>query len=234
MVQKPPVPCMPYSNFPSANKEERRRWFYALFIAFVFHLILIFIPFKVEKHYKARKSFPTKVYRFSTIQVLKDSPTIPRWQRTNHQKQLKPIPGPEIEEPEKSSLTETIPLPPDLPVGDYATDGLPDGLPGEGGIASLLCDVPPKVISYTKIEPEYPQSLINKGISGQVVIEVLILKDGLLDENSIKVIKSPHPKLTELSITALKKWRFKPGMYKGEPVDVYFTAVFDFVLPENL
>jgi TonB family protein len=84
-------------------------------------------------------------------------------------------------------------------------------------------DEAPKRISDLKVE--YPESAQKQGIQGKVVIKVLISKSGEVTETEIV---SSIPELDAYAIAAVKKLKFKPGKYKGKPVDVWVRIPINF------
>ena len=86
------------------------------------------------------------------------------------------------------------------------------------------------MITSSKKQPTYPESARKEKVSGQVVLQVVVRKDGTVGD--IQVLRSPGSKygFDEAAIAVVKEWRFKPGLQNGKPVDVYFTEVVDFVL----
>jgi len=95
---------------------------------------------------------------------------------------------------------------------------------GIGGVTN------PELITSSKKEPTYPESARKEKVSGQVILQVVVRKDGTVGD--IQVLRSPGSKFgfDEAAIAAVKQWRYKPGLQNGKPVDVYFTIVVDFVL----
>jgi len=95
---------------------------------------------------------------------------------------------------------------------------------GIGGVTN------PELILSTKKQPTYPESARKAKVSGQVILQVVVRKDGTVGD--IQVLRSPGSKFgfDEAAIAAVKQWRYKPGLQNGKPVDVYFTIVVDFVL----
>lgn len=88
---------------------------------------------------------------------------------------------------------------------------------GSLGITPVIAqDKKPVPISMET--PEYPSSLRLEKISGVVVIEFVIGKDGTV--TSAVAVKSPDIRLSELAVAAVMKWRFKPGLKDGVPLDV--------------
>lgn len=80
-------------------------------------------------------------------------------------------------------------------------------LSNQGTIASVM-------------ERLYPRILQDAGIGGTVVMQFVIEPDGTVDMSSVKVIDSPHEQLSDASVKAVERFRFRPGRYKGENVRV--------------
>jgi len=79
-----------------------------------------------------------------------------------------------------------------------------------------------------KPEPEYPESLREKGIQGLVLLEGVISKEG--EPLSFKVLKSPDPGLAQAALDAVQQWRYQPTLLNGEPVEVVTTIEIEFDL----
>jgi TonB family protein len=68
----------------------------------------------------------------------------------------------------------------------------------------------------------YPQKAIEKGISGTVYIDFVVLKTGKI--TNVTVQKSVHPILDAATITTIKKMpNWNPALIKGKYVDVKYT-----------
>lgn len=82
-------------------------------------------------------------------------------------------------------------------------------------------DVPPKVVK--KVNPIYPRMVKEAGITGAVIVQVLISENGdVVQARVIKGIKSPF-KLDEAVLEAVKKWKFSPAEKDGVKVKVWWT-----------
>lgn len=79
----------------------------------------------------------------------------------------------------------------------------------------------------SRIKLEYPTEAKNKGIEGKVVMKVLIGKNGTVKE--IEILNS-IPELDVAAIKAVEGLKFKPGKYKGKPVDVWVRFPLTFEL----
>jgi TonB family protein len=73
-------------------------------------------------------------------------------------------------------------------------------------------------VPVDKVDPKYPQAVIEQHIDGEVVLYAIILKDGSVD--SIQIVRKLDPQLDKNSMEALSRWKFKPGTRAGVPVDV--------------
>ena len=65
----------------------------------------------------------------------------------------------------------------------------------------------------------YPQEARKSNITGKVIVEFVVEKDGSISSQNIKVLKSPHKSLSKEAIRLIKngpKWI--PGKLKGVPV----------------
>jgi periplasmic protein TonB len=78
-----------------------------------------------------------------------------------------------------------------------------------------------------RVQPVYPLEALQKRISGVVLLGATIAGTG--DVENLHVI-SGDPILAQASLDAVKKWKYKPYMYKGEPVKVETTVKIVFHL----
>jgi protein TonB len=78
--------------------------------------------------------------------------------------------------------------------------------------------------------PVYPEVARRAGLEGTVILEAIVDEDGHVV--SIRVVTEPRFDVgfTEAAIEAVRRWRYEPGLYGGEPVAVEITVVIDFVL----
>ena len=86
-------------------------------------------------------------------------------------------------------------------------------------------DVDPVPI-YKPTEPPYPEKARERMVSGEVILEVIVKLDGSTEV--VSVIKSlPH--CVDAAIENARKWRWKPALKDGRPVEAYgiITVSFD-------
>ena len=69
-------------------------------------------------------------------------------------------------------------------------------------------------------------------LQGVVEMEAVVLPDGTVDPNRIKITRSLDSTfgLDQQAIIAVKQWRFRPGTYKGQPVPVLVNVELTFTL----
>jgi TonB family protein len=79
-----------------------------------------------------------------------------------------------------------------------------------------------------KVNPVYPEELKKAKVSGTVILEVKIDKQG--KPVTIKAIESPAPELSQAAIDAVKQWKWKPAVMKGKVVEVTSTITVRFAL----
>jgi TonB family protein len=81
-----------------------------------------------------------------------------------------------------------------------------------------------------KVEPEYPARALNAGIQGDVVLKVLIGRNGKVKD--IKVA-SGDPVLANAAVSAVKHWRYEPWASGGNNPETETTVTLHFVLAKS-
>jgi protein TonB len=87
-----------------------------------------------------------------------------------------------------------------------------------------------KMKEYIHKRIKYPKAALEDGISGRVVLSVIVEKDGSL--SGLEILRAIDPDLDKEAIRIIKgmpKW--KPGKYQGEVVRVQYTIPIGFRLP---
>ena len=77
-------------------------------------------------------------------------------------------------------------------------------------------------------DPEYPPLAREARIQGIVIIEIRIGKEGAVESTNVL---SGHPLLTQAAVDCVKKWRYRPTLLNGDPIDVLATVTVKFRLP---
>jgi TonB family protein len=81
------------------------------------------------------------------------------------------------------------------------------------------------IMSSQKISgdnPKYPEEARAKKIQGAVVLDVIIGKDGVVE--NIRVQTTPAESLAKSAIEAVRTWRYRPYLLNGDPVEVETTV----------
>jgi TonB family protein len=79
-----------------------------------------------------------------------------------------------------------------------------------------------------RVEPEYSEEARKAKYSGEVMVSVVVDTEG--HARNIHVVKSLGMGLDEKAMEAIDKWKFKPGMKDGKPVNVQATILVTFRL----
>ena len=66
--------------------------------------------------------------------------------------------------------------------------------------------------------PKYPKAQIDRGMQGEVVLEIVIAKDGRVVD--MKVVTSSGDDFTQAAIRATKDWQYTPPEVDGHPACV--------------
>lgn len=204
----------------------------ALFASLLFTLIMIWVPlpkFK-GKVFTATQAEQKIVKR----KVLKPPPEKPLDRVQKREKSSKKVPMPDLTPDEPEPIVE--PEPPPEPEVEFTDDweiGIPDAPPEQATetIARVgMVGVEPPIFTH-KESPSYPAKAVKVKITGYVILEAILRKDGSVDD--IQVLKGLGKGkfgFEEEAMNALKKWQFLPGKVNGKPADVRMTLKIDFVL----
>jgi TonB family protein len=115
-----------------------------------------------------------------------------------------------------SAKLETVTtLSPDDPALKPDADSLT--VPGHVNIAAAMA----QGSIVQKTVPGYPDAAKHAGISGTVVLQALIGRDGEIHD--LRVISAPSPSLAASAQASVARWRYRPYLLNGEPVDVQTT-----------
>jgi protein TonB len=79
-----------------------------------------------------------------------------------------------------------------------------------------------------RVVPRYPPMARRAGVGGSVVIRGIVRRDGRIDD--VEIIKDLPYGLGDAARDAVRRWRFRPATYRGEPIDVYYTVTVNFRL----
>jgi protein TonB len=78
------------------------------------------------------------------------------------------------------------------------------------------------------VKPDYTDEARRRGLNGEVVLEVVVLRDGRVGD--IRVIQGLGGGLDRRAIESVRQWRFAPGERLGTPVDVIVEVAVEFRL----
>lgn len=105
----------------------------------------------------------------------------------------------------------------DTPANVHPSDSKPVQIPGEVAVGMLIY----------KVDPEYPRLAKAARISGIVILRARISKKGeILDLH----VECGPAILQEPSLKAIREWKYRPFLLRGEPVEVDTTIRVTFTL----
>jgi protein TonB len=80
-----------------------------------------------------------------------------------------------------------------------------------------------------EVPPAYPQTALHMRVEGAVELMATINKNG--DISAVKVL-SGDPQLSHAAAEAVRKWKYKPYLLNGEPVEIQTQVTVKFRLPQ--
>ncbi|HEY6514765.1 MAG TPA: energy transducer TonB [Steroidobacteraceae bacterium] len=82
------------------------------------------------------------------------------------------------------------------------------------------------------VPPEYPDRALSSRISGSVTVQYVVDKKGYTKD--VQVIESvPKGVFDSAATDAIRRWRYRPAQYNGQPVEVPVRTRIRFELPSN-
>jgi TonB family protein len=85
---------------------------------------------------------------------------------------------------------------------------------------------PPQVLR--EVRPDYTQDARRRGIEGDVVLEIVVRRDGGVGD--VRLLQGLGAGLDQRAIEAVRQWRFSPARRHGTPVDVIVEVAVEFKL----
>ncbi|PHS68745.1 MAG: energy transducer TonB [Methylophaga sp.] len=112
-------------------------------------------------------------------------------------------------------------------LGDFATG--PKVAPAAPAAPVVVPVMDDEVIPLVRIPPRYPRSASRRGIEGVVVVSFTITKDGQVTNPIVESAK-PENTFNKAALKAILKWKFKPKIVGGKPVERQATQEIEFKL----
>jgi len=117
--------------------------------------------------------------------------------------------------------------PPDMPRPDFDNSNVSQGVDigavdvtvdlNVGGIGGFSSDG--EYLPIVKVAPVYPRRAQTRGIEGYVLLEFIVTKTGAV-ANPVVIESQPPGIFDRSAINAALKFKYKPKVVNGEPIDV--------------
>lgn len=112
-------------------------------------------------------------------------------------------------------------------LGDFAA--APKSAPAPAPAPAEAPMIDNEVVPLVRIPPKYPRVAARRGIEGVVTVSFIITKEGTVRDP--KVLKAePANVFNDEAIAAIRKWKFKPKLVDGQPVERQATQEIEFKL----
>jgi periplasmic protein TonB len=85
---------------------------------------------------------------------------------------------------------------------------------------------PPRLLR--EVKADYTEDARRRGLSGEVVMEIVVLRDGSVGE--VKILRGLGSGLDQRAVDAVRQWRFAPAERQGVLVDVLVEVAVEFKL----
>lgn len=160
------------------------------------------------------------------------SPPPRRETKTIAPKKKQDVPPVQAEAPPPPAPPETVADPrpqaePSPEAGRVVARYAPRNVSGYLAYESDKVDERPAVAR--RVMPDYPRSARRQGIQGQVVVRIVVDKDGNPQACAVHSA-APEGYFEEVALQAARQMRFIPGKMKGTPVNTLVTVPFVFRL----
>ncbi|QKK01701.1 MAG: energy transducer TonB [Pseudomonadota bacterium] len=139
-----------------------------------------------------------------------------------------PPPPPEMEISQVDQQVQDMPNL-DLPPLDVPTTG---SGPFLGSMAQVDRNQEGDIVPLVRIQPQYPRDAAIASIEGWVKIEFIIDETGSVRQP--RVVEARPPRVFDReAIRAILRWKFKPRVIDGQPVQRRATQVIEFSLEDS-
>jgi len=85
---------------------------------------------------------------------------------------------------------------------------------------------PPRLVS--EVKADYTEDARQRGISGAVVLEIVVRRDGSVGD--VRILQGLAGGLSDRAVKAVRQWRFTPAQRLGAAVDVIVEVAVEFKL----
>lgn len=85
---------------------------------------------------------------------------------------------------------------------------------------------PPRLLH--EVKAQYTDEARRRSISGNVVLEIVVRRDGSVGD--VSILQGLGAGLEQRAVQAVRQWRFDPARRKGVPVDVVVEVAVEFML----
>lgn len=109
--------------------------------------------------------------------------------------------------------------PVDVPAGGFGAEAAPDD--SAEPYTSLPFGATPPVLK-TRVEPAYPATARKAGVGGDVVLQVVVERDGTI--GSVFAVQEGPLGLTTAATDAVRRWVYEPARLDGRPIAVMKTV----------
>lgn len=112
-------------------------------------------------------------------------------------------------------------------IGEGQGSGIGEGTGGGyGGGAYRIGSGITSPVPVKQVQPSFTDDALARKVEGEVVVEIVILKDGSVQP--VRVLRGLSADLNDRALEAASQWKFIPGKLKGQPVDVIAEIVVSF------
>jgi protein TonB len=81
-----------------------------------------------------------------------------------------------------------------------------------------------------KVDPVYPEMARTTGLTGTVLVRILVYKDGTVKDVIVARASGSNVGFEEAAIAAVKQWVFKPAIQNQKPVSVWINYPIKFAI----
>ena len=81
-------------------------------------------------------------------------------------------------------------------------------------------------VEFSPPDPPYPPEARAAGVTGRVLLEILVLRDGSTEV--VEVLKDLPHGCTDVAIATARQWRWRPALRNGSPVEATGTIWVSF------